>query len=320
MFSDKEPPVKVTFTLLENGLDFVLSAVECLSGTLSKRELKYAVLHLYSGAVLIVKERLLREDWTLLFANQERAEEKVFRSGSFHGPDLKQCLERLEDIDVEVSEQSILQLGLLADKRKRLEHLHFADSAEAVIALTADILSFVVDFVSRELDAASLDETSAKLLDAIRAKLTDFEAFETARWETISAEVESAQTVVCCPACLQEAWIIEDGIECKFCGHKNSSSQDAADEYIEHVMGEDRFVLEKDGGVWPVRKCPSCDWNSMVDLGYVESGHQYICFECGSQWEAEDLSDCSRCGEPKKDNDMSICEECFSETLRKDDT
>lgn len=51
MSSDKEPPAIVSFTLLENGLDFVLSAVEYLSGTLSKRELKYAVLHLYSGAV-----------------------------------------------------------------------------------------------------------------------------------------------------------------------------------------------------------------------------------------------------------------------------
>ena len=68
-----EEPSKpgVSFSLLENGLDFVLSAVEHLGGNPSKRELKYAVLHLYSGAVLILKERLLREDWKLLFANPE---------------------------------------------------------------------------------------------------------------------------------------------------------------------------------------------------------------------------------------------------------
>ena len=318
--SKKPSKPDVTFSLLENGLDFVLSAVEHLSGTPTKRELKYAALHLYSGAVLILKERLLRENWTLLFANPEKADEKVFKAGTFRGPDLDQCLERLDENDIEVSEDHDRQLRLLADKRKRLEHFHFTDSTEAIIALTADVLNFLIEFISKELDGASLDAAHAKLLDSIRSKLTDFGAFVTARWETISSEIEPSDTVVTCPACLEKAWVIEDVTECKFCGYKIGDSQSAAGEYIERVMGESRYETEKDGGVWPKRKCPSCDWNSLVDLGYAEQGPQYICFQCGGTWDVEDLSECSRCGEPKKDSDMSICETCFHEIVSKDNS
>lgn len=315
-----EEPSKpdVSFSLLENGLDFVLSAIEHLSGTPSKRELKYAVLHLYSGAVLILKKRLLHEDWKLLFSSPERADEKVFKAGTFRGPDLDQCLERLEDNDIEVSEDHDRQLRLLADKRKRLEHFHFTDSAEAIIALTAAVLDFLIEFISKELDGASLDATHGKLLDSIRSKLADFGAFVTARWETISSEIELSDTVVTCPACLEKAWVIEDVIECKFCGYKIGNSHSAADEYIERVMGESRYETEKDGGVWPRRKCPSCDWNSLVDIGYAEQCPQCICFQCGSTWEAGGLNECSRCGEPKKKSDMSICDTCFHEIVSKD--
>lgn len=308
----------VSFSLLENGLDFVLSAVEHLSGTPSKQDLKYAVLHLYSGAVLILKERLLREDWKLLFANPEKANEKVFKTGTFRGPDLDQCLERLDDNDIEVSEDHDRQLRLLADKRKRLEHFHFTDSTEAIIALTADVLNFLIEFISKELDGVSFDATHTKLLESIRNKLTDFGAFVTARWKTISSEIAASDTITACPACLEKAWVIEDEIECMFCGYKINDSQSAADEYIERVMGESPYETEKDGGIWPRRKCPSCDWNSLVDLGYTERGPQYICFQCGRTWMPEALSECTRCEEPKKENDMSICEDCFSEIVRKD--
>jgi hypothetical protein len=317
-----EEPSKpdVSFSLLENGLDFVLSAIENLSGTPSKRNLKYAILHLYSGAVLILKERLLREDWGLLFANPEKADEKLFKSGTFHGPNLDQCLERLADNEIEVSDDHDRQLKLLADKRKRLEHLHFTDSTEAIIALTADVLNFLIEFIGKELDGSSLDDAHVKLLDTIRSKLTDFGAFVKARWSAISSEVESSDTVVACPACLEEACAISDEVECKFCGYKSDDSQVAADEYISHVMGESQYRVEKDGGIWPRRKCPSCEWNSLVDLRYTERGPQYICFQCGGKWEPQELSECSRCGEPKKESDMPMCENCFRDMVSKDNS
>jgi len=318
MSSNSDNFSKVSFTLLENGLDFVLSAVDHLGGTPSKRELKYAVLHLYSGAVLILKERLFREDWTLLFANPEKADKKTFMAGTFRGPDLDQCLERLEIYDLKITDDHDRQLRLLADKRKRLEHFHFTDSAEAIIALTADVLSFVIEFISKELYDSPTDNAQEKLLETIRRKLAHFGAFVAARWEAISSDIGSFDTVITCSACLEDACVIQDGVECKFCGYKAEDGQAAADEYITNVMGMSRYRVEKDGDTWPICKCPACDWSTLVDLGYKHHESQYICFKCGNTWKSAELSECLRCGEPKKDHDMSICEDCFREIVSKD--
>jgi hypothetical protein len=84
------------YSLLENGLDFVLSSLEHLTAASAftatpphakqlqqKRHLKYALLHLCSGIELIFKERLRQEDWQLIFNNVEEADEKVYESGDF---------------------------------------------------------------------------------------------------------------------------------------------------------------------------------------------------------------------------------------------
>ena len=55
----------VEFKLAGNALDYVLSASEHAKiGT--ARELKYAILHLFAGAELILKSRLIAHDWRLL--------------------------------------------------------------------------------------------------------------------------------------------------------------------------------------------------------------------------------------------------------------
>jgi hypothetical protein len=66
---------RVEYALLENGLDFVLSALEHVGSKPDRRQLKYAVLHLYAGVALVLKERLRQEDWRLLFEKQEKADE-----------------------------------------------------------------------------------------------------------------------------------------------------------------------------------------------------------------------------------------------------
>ena len=316
---DKPYKPDVSFSLLENGLDFVLSAVEHLRATPSKRQLKYAILHLYSGTVLILKKRLSFEDWTYLFADPEKADEKIYETGEFHGPNLEQCLERLEKIDAEISEEHKRQLRLLSKKRRHLEHFHFTDTTEAITALTADILSFLVDFISTELDMDALEDEDAKILDKIRGGLKEFRAFVDSRWKIIEVELKSAGTVATCPTCLEHAWVIEEGASCKFCGHRVEDSASAAEQYITGVLGEDHYITEKDGGVWPRYQCPECKQETLVDLEYTERGPRYICFDCGATFDPEDISECSSCGRKKGDNDMAICDDCFRTAVSKDD-
>src|SRR5450759_2719762 len=84
-------------SMLENGLDFILSGLKYIGSPSSKFALKYAVLHLSAGIELVLKDRLRREDWTQIFVKPEDATEEKLKSGNFKSVNLYQCLERLEE-------------------------------------------------------------------------------------------------------------------------------------------------------------------------------------------------------------------------------
>jgi hypothetical protein len=60
---------ELAFSPLENGLDYLQSVVDGLAGDPTKRDLKYAVLHLSAGIEVLAKYRLHREHWTLVSAS-----------------------------------------------------------------------------------------------------------------------------------------------------------------------------------------------------------------------------------------------------------
>ncbi|MCK5581837.1 MAG: hypothetical protein KAJ18_11260 [Candidatus Omnitrophica bacterium] len=72
---------QIEFQILENGLDFILSALNYISGPKEKSDLKYGVLRLSSGCELVLKERLRQEHWSLVFENIKKA---------------RRCLERIK--------------------------------------------------------------------------------------------------------------------------------------------------------------------------------------------------------------------------------
>ncbi len=86
----KTKPKPVKYELFENGLDFILSGLEHLSTKpLNKRAYKFGVLHLAAGIELILKERLRREHWSLLFENVDKANAAALASGVVFRPRCK---------------------------------------------------------------------------------------------------------------------------------------------------------------------------------------------------------------------------------------
>ena len=74
---------EITFTPLENGLDFCLRALEYLADDPTKRDLKYAVLHLHSGIELILKDVFENKHWSLVFDKPEEASKEKYELGEF---------------------------------------------------------------------------------------------------------------------------------------------------------------------------------------------------------------------------------------------
>jgi hypothetical protein len=210
------------FSLLENGLDFVLSAIEHL--TLAsvgqpdqKRQLKYAVLHLSSGIELILKERLRVEHWSLLFKDVNKADETAYSSGDFVSATYQEVLDRLAGISAVIIEpKRKRQLDDLRKRRNRLEHFGTAEGLLAALASTSAMASFIFDFIEENFDEAQKSEEEI-YLEEIKESLVKCTAIVTERWKEIKQSVDGAFATAQCPRCGHEAASIDAGeVRCFF--------------------------------------------------------------------------------------------------------
>ena len=71
----------IEFPPVRNGLDYLESAIKHLRGHPSARDLKYAVLHLQAAVEVLLKVRLIREHWALVFRYPDKASRGAFSSG-----------------------------------------------------------------------------------------------------------------------------------------------------------------------------------------------------------------------------------------------
>lgn len=314
----------VELTLLENGLDFILSGVERLTGEPAARDLKYAVLHLCAGIELVLKERLRRKDWKLLFENLKEADKVLYERGDFFSVRYHVCLERLEnDCGVKFTDAEKAALKAFRSKRNPLEHFRASEPAIALRAASATVLDFLVDFIANELDGYQLTREEKRLLEAIRSKLAEFDDFVKQRHAAIKATLKaSTGPTVDCPWCLQTATVLYEGATCHFCGYKGDGAA-AADLYVEQVLEMSHYETVKDGGEWPVARCPSCEAEALVTeeasyAGDEIAGPNVHCFECEESWTSDDIDVCLKCNNPMEQSEMSVCDDCFQEAINED--
>lgn len=310
-------PGQVSLPLLENGLDFLVSAVEHLSGEPSHRDLKYALLHLASGIELVLKERLRQHDPAQLYERPDKFDAADFAAGNFKSATATQTVKRLVDLAaVSISDSDRTQLQLLRDKRNRVEHFGFDDTAEAVSAITGRTLGFALDFIAAELDSATLSAKAIAELEAIRKALPQLRAFVADRWQRIAKEVQdTTTTVVACAGCTEEASVLDDGATCLFCGYA-VAAEEAADQYAHGVLGASHYEYVHDGTEWVVSTCPQCERATLVDQGAatdMRAGARWVCFGCGEYWPEDSLWPCDFCGGliPAGEGEMTVCGDCF---------
>jgi hypothetical protein len=310
-------PEELKFTVLENGLDFIFTALDHLRGDPKPRGLKYAVLHLSAGVELILKDRLRREHWSLVFDNIDKADLETYSSGDFTSVSLKTSIQRLIKIcDIDIDSDKQRSLFNLRKSRNRLEHFATVDSPTALKASSAGVLSFTLDFIVNEFVADELEESETELLGGIRKLLPEFEQFVESRMKEINDILTADNTpIVDCPRCTQPAMKIDDGVTCHFCGYSADGDVGAQD-YTESLFGLD-WKHVADGGLIPIYNCPECGSEALVDVGSLKqdfSSERFVCFSCGNSWDWGTMDFCERCGTPtphNEDEGLAICESCW---------
>jgi hypothetical protein len=314
-----------TFSLepMQNGVDFVLSAVQHLEHEEDPRQLKYGILHLFSGVEILLKLRLREEHWALVFDDLDDASEELLARGQFRTVGFDRCISRLEDIcGVSISERRRKYLRNLRDLRNGLIHFGASDSIERVKSIAAVVLGFVVDFLDAEF-GGPLPASIADQVAEIRAGLREFSRFVEQRIKEISGELaRHAGYVVTCSSCLLDALVIDDGPHCLFCRHSADAETEVC-AYMTRTLGYSHYRAVKDGGQWPVRACPACGREAFVRVelsGLAVSTVVWLCFDCGERAQARDLVECDHCGElrPELEPGMGICTECFRRKVEDD--
>lgn len=288
----------IQLSMLENGLDFIRSGLKHIASPVSKFDLKYAILHLSAGIELVLKDRLMREDWTQIFVKPEEATQEKLKSGNFKSVTLKQCLERLEEHSaVDLPDTALLMS--FKHQRNPIEHFALNQSREALEASSAIVLGALIDFIGEAYEEDDLSGDESELLQEIRTSLAEFKRFTVERMADIQWQLDDHKkgygNVVVCPSCMQDALMADCDVRCAFCGYA-AKAEDAAELYIANTLGVSCYSSMKDAEEYPLRNCPNCDNEALVyEEGYTETDG--ICFACGNTASSGKYVSCDQCGE-----------------------
>ncbi len=311
----------VKLSPIQNGLEFLRTACEFLGGHPDDRRLKYATLCLSAGIEILLKERLRREHWTLIFEKPEGATRAALQSGDFKSVGLDSSLNRLRDIcGLSLPAGFSGDMSALRKVRNKIEHFGVHEPALRIKSLAAKALTHALDFLKTQFKKERLDARSRGFLAEINHATGLFSAFVLGRWKSVKAALAATpKPHLVCPECRQRAAVLKDGLTCLFCDY-TAPPEEAATYYAREVVGFD----PSDGDSAPLHECPDCESMTLVDCGAVarRAGQKrFVCFECGQQWETHEMESCMTCGKLMEfeEDSVGMCDDCMGHQMEKDD-
>lgn len=325
----------IDFPPLRNGLDYLQDAVERLCGTPGSRDLKYAVLHLHAGIEVLVKFRLICDDWRLVLTEESAGTtEQQFNEGEFRSIGVGLALKRLQELDGITFSASQKKAAVAVERlRNQFQHHGLTSTTQAVEAQSAKALAFIVDFLDKHVrtepqltpaDRALFDQT----LPGIRALLGKIAAFVEHRMERIRPALD-AGTTWWCPDCGQLAVLAQSAAfgppvailahtepRCAFCTRQWPSRAEYMDAFTGSVS---LYEAVTTGGEPPTEPCPDCGQDLLVwfdpDTGELAVGMFARCFGCQAEFDDR----CWRCNRPAVapagKEEGTVCGDCWDEMM-----
>lgn len=292
---------QLRITLLDNALDFLLSAAEAVNRNESPRSLKEAVLHLANGVELVIKARLAQQHWTLIFSNIDQASYGKIVSGDFVSVGYGKSIERLKEINVTFDSQSKVHLQALRKQRNRLTHFAGELDAAQTKSLLAKGMAFCMEFCEQQ---NMVTPDAEGIIGDIHTNLIGLQEFVNDRMDSIST-VEHYAPIWQCPECWQEALTIDGGVvQCQFCKRNTDP----------HLLA----IRHSEDGI---EDCPEC-WEEQTFAFIIRSNGNcmWLCFSCGEHGDQYDR--CDRCDSlydfrGYDDEDLKICEGCWNHWMER---
>lgn len=307
----------VDHSLLSNGLDFVHSAVEFITDK-EPGKVKYAILHLYSGTLLVLKERIHEEHWSLLFQRADKASLPKFSSGDFESIGYERILHVLEEVcQIKLEPGSVKALDDLRKIRNKVEHFQFEISVPTIKPTVAKVLSFLISFIEENLNPEHLESVERELLSEIKEMSRQFKEYvKERRVYVVQYSEKNGKDLFHCPECFEAALVREDDdFKCFVCNKEGADAVDVATTHLEYKFGLDSYSAAKDGTELPQHECPECSEFALVPE--EKDYKNFICVSCGEKIPTKHLQNCSRCERIfySKDEDQ-CCPECWADLIK----
>jgi len=145
-------------SLLENGLDFIRQGIESVFGDYSPppQAYKFGLLHIFSGTLLVLKERLRRSNPNRIFLENKKDGTLTDKTVNF-----TQVLDRLKnDAGVQFSPATTALLERAQQQRNAIEHHETALDLREAQKLVESLAEFLDEFLRQELKEALLENVS----------------------------------------------------------------------------------------------------------------------------------------------------------------
>ncbi|WP_109001264.1 hypothetical protein [Streptomyces rishiriensis] len=267
---------QLDFPPVRNGIDYLVSVVDHLTRSeVGPREIKYAVLHLQAATEVLLKARLVREHWSLVFDSPSEATDRAFRSGDFKSCTINEAVTRLRNIaGVHITNKELDALKDLGRDRNALQHYGLTHNARALEARAGRVLDFLVRFLDDALlpdfDQEERNSIGADMVQ-VRNGLDGVHTFITQRRRRLRGELKGLESRTTeCDQCHEMA-LVTDGetVQCHFCGH----TWVALTPWIMELYTRDKGHPER---------CPECEAQTMVPGVRLasESVPVRFCFSC----------------------------------------
>ncbi|PRY35384.1 hypothetical protein CLV43_114302 [Umezawaea tangerina] len=324
----------VHFPPLQNGVDYLVDAVERLSGAPTPRDLKYAVLHLHAGVEVLLKYRLICEDWTLVLAEDSAtATQQQYEAGQFRSIGAADAIKRLRKIDgITIGNGQRTAAAALDKLRNQLQHHGLTSTTEAVESQTSKVLGFILDFIDAyitpESHLTSADEQFLeRSLPSIRSGLGSITSLVSGRMQRLHPALDGV-TKTWCPDCGQPAVLLEsDAVaapvnipahvepRCAFCTRRWESREEYFEDFLFDRLGLSWQDMAETGD--SSVNCPECGKDMVAwydpDTGLRSPAALGRCFNAECE---EDFNDtCPRCSRYVWNENITeeshICSDCW---------
>jgi hypothetical protein len=299
----RELSAKLFADLIANSIDFFKTAI----GDLEKRP-KYSIINFCSGLEILLKARLFREHWSLIYKKPEEANVSRFQSGDFNSVTVDEAIRRISSILGEhFSQEEEKCFKSLRDHRNRLVHFyHETYARKASRKLLEEIAAEQCKawfYLYRRITGPWTDvfQIHRRQIDNLNTKLHKLRIFFRGKFDALRPEIEKDVSLgteyIVCHSCgfrsarIQE--IVEPSFEslCRVCAAKDSFLRIPCPKCQELVDIDDMATAS----------CSSEDCNEEISLSYViEKYDPAVRTRPGDPIEPSSPYHCALCEDPEQ--------------------